>query len=191
MSINWNPSGLDVPGLYGLYALNLSFPLPCFISPLTSPLSREDLLGSPPPRRLHGPFVRRYLCAQLWGLPGSPSGPPHSFALLEWERTTTGWHTPSPYPAGVLSTHRTDSLARAARILTPLPTPTTLTLSSSQPANGCASLPSPLLTQIPPALSRAPTLRAGQGLSSVRLQPYALWKGSTIGVRVSHTPASR
>lgn len=82
VSINWNPSGLDVPELYGLYALNLSFPFPCFISLLTSPLSREELLCSPPPRRLHGPFVRRYLCVQLSWLPCLRLGPHHSFPLL-------------------------------------------------------------------------------------------------------------
>ena len=76
VSINRNPSGLDAPELYGLYALNLSFPLPCFISPLTSPLSREELLCSPPPPRLHGPFVRRYLCVQLSQFPWSPAGTP-------------------------------------------------------------------------------------------------------------------
>lgn len=57
VSINWNPSGLDVPELYGLYALNLSFPLPCFISPLTSPLSREELLHSPPPGGSKAPLL--------------------------------------------------------------------------------------------------------------------------------------
>lgn len=86
VSINWNPSGLDVPELYGLYALNLSFPLPCFISPLTSPLSREELLCSPPPRRLHGPFVRRYLCVQLSWLLWSPLGPPPLISLCDSRR---------------------------------------------------------------------------------------------------------
>lgn len=86
MNVSINRESIQ-PGrseLYGLYALNLSFPLPCFISPLTSPLSREELLRSPSPMACcgsTGPFVRKYLCVQL--SLGLCPGPHHSFPLLE------------------------------------------------------------------------------------------------------------
>lgn len=58
VSINRNPSGLDAPELYGLYALNLSFPLPCFISPFTSPLSRGGIALLPSPAEAPWPLCQ-------------------------------------------------------------------------------------------------------------------------------------